>query len=101
MGKNFKIGEYVFYLDMVKECIEKVKVVSYREDLLEDDSIDVSYRVECEDGNKIYTDGNYLSETQIELANMFLESYGFSNELRFRPVCEKCTRLMTETYQPL
>lgn len=101
MGKNFKIGEYVFHLDTVKECIEKVKVVSYREDLLEDDSIDVSYRVECEDGNKIYTDENYLAETQIELANMFLESYGFSNELRFRPVCEKCTRLMTETYQPL
>ena len=101
MGKKFKIGEYVFHLDTVKERIKKVKVVSYREDLLEDDSIDVSYRVECEDGNKIYTDENYLAETQIELANMFLESYGFSNELRFRPVCEKCTRLMTETYQPL
>ena len=101
MGKKFKIGEYVFHLDTVKERIKKVKVVSYREDLLEDDSIDVSYRVECEDGNKIYTGENYLAETQIELANMFLESYGFSNELRFRPVCEKCTRLMTETYQPL
>ena len=101
MGKKFKIGEYVFHLDTVKERIKKVKVVSYREDLLEDDSIDVSYRVECEDGNKIYTDGKYLWKTQIELANMFLESCGFSNELRFRPVCEKCTRLMTETYQPL
>ena len=78
-----------------------MKVVSYREDLLEDDSIDVSYRVQNEDGNYVYTDENYLGTTQIELANKILESYGFSNELRFRPVCEKCTRLMTETYQPL
>lgn len=101
MEKNFKIGEYVFHLDTMKERIEKVKVVSYREDLLEDDSIDVSYRVESEDGNKIYTSENYLDETQIELANKLLETYGFSKELRFRPVCEKCTRLMTETYSPL
>lgn len=101
MEKNFKIGENVFHLDTVGERIEKVKVVSYREDLLEDDSIDVSYRVQNEDGNYVYTDENYLGTTQIELANKILESYGFSNELRFRPVCEKCTRLMTETYQPL
>lgn len=101
MEKNFKIGEYVFHLDTMEERIEKVKVVSYREELLEDDSIDVSYRVESEDGNKIYTSENYLDETQIELANKLLETYGFSKELRFRPVCEKCTRLMTETYLPL
>lgn len=34
MEKNFKIGEYVFHLDAVGERIEKVKVVSYKEDLL-------------------------------------------------------------------
>lgn len=97
MEKKFKIGEYVFHLDTMEERIEKVKVVSYREELLEDDSIDVSYRVESEDGNKIYTSENYLDETQIELANKLLETYGFSKELRFRPVCEKCTRFITET----
>ena len=101
MEKNFKIGEYVFHLDTVGERIEKAKVVAYREDLLEDDSIDVSYRVQSEDGNYVYTDENYLGTTQIELANKILESYGFSKELRFRPVCEKCTRLMTETDSPL
>lgn len=46
--------------------------------------------------NYVNTDENYLGTTLIELANKILESYGFSKELRFRPVCEKCTRFTTE-----
>lgn len=96
MEHNFKIGEYVFRSNL-KLHIEKVKVVAYKEELLEDGSIDVSYRVETEDGNKLYTDPDNLGRTQIELANKLLESGGFSYELRFRPVCEKCTRLEDDT----
>jgi len=100
MAQKFQLEESVLFIYGGR--LKKGKVVLYREELLEEGSIEVSYRVQCDEGGLLfYRDEWELARTELELANNILESYGFSNELRFRPVCEKCTRLMTETYQPL
>ena len=92
MEQKFKLGESVIY--MAGECIKKGKVVLYKEELLDGGSIEVTYRVQCDEGgNMHYKDEWELARTELDLANNILESFGFSKELRFRPVCEKCTRL--------
>ena len=96
MAQKFQLEESVLFFYGGR--FKKGKVVLYREELLEEGSIEVSYRVQCdEDGLLIYRDEWELARTELELANNILESYGFSNELRFRPVCERCTRSITES----
>lgn len=96
MAQKFQLGESVLY--MCGGRIKKGKVVLYKEELLDGDSIEVTYRVQCDEGGNLnYKDECELARTELDLANNLLESYGFRNELRFRPVCEKCTRFITET----
>lgn len=96
MAQKFHLEESVIYL--LDGKIKKGKVVLYKEELTIEESIEVTYRVQCyEDGNLNYKDECELARTELELANNILESYGFSNELRFRPVCERCTRSITES----
>lgn len=95
MERKFKLGESVIYL--YGDGIKKGEVVVYKEELLDGGLIDVSYRVKSEDGNVYYKKQYELGRTEMELANNLLESYGFSEELRFRPVCERCTRSITES----
>lgn len=96
MNHKFQLGESVLYFS--GGTIKKGIVVLCQEKLLDIGSIDVTYRVQCDkDDYSIYMDEWELARTDMELANNLLESYGFRNELRFRPVCEKCTRFITET----
>ena len=97
MAHKFQIGESVIYIRNLNGGICKGIVVLYQEELLDDDSIKVIYRVKSEDGNLNYKVERQLARTELELANNMLESYGFSEELRFRPVCERCTRSITES----
>lgn len=96
MNKKFQLGESVLYL-ISGGSVKKGKVVLYKEELLDEGSTEVTYRVESEDGDLSYKDPWELGRTEMELANNLLEAYGFSSELRFRPVCERCTRSITES----
>lgn len=96
MEQKFQLGESVLY--MFSGGIKKGKIVLYKEEILDEDSTGVTYRVQCdENGNLYYKDEWEMARTELELANNMLEAYGFSKELRFRPVCERCTRSITES----
>lgn len=94
MDHKFQLGESVLYIR--SGVIKKGKVVLYKEELLDGDSIAVIYRVQCEeDGDMNYKDEWEMAKNELDLANNILEEYGFSSDLRFRHVCERCTRTIT------
>lgn len=62
MAHKFQIGEEVWFRWGV---VMKGKITAYTEELINDESISAHYKI---------------------------KSLGVSEELRFRPVCEKCAR---------
>lgn len=55
MTHKFQLGESVIYISGGFN-VKKGKVVLYKEEELDDGSIDVTYRVKSEDGNMTYLD---------------------------------------------
>lgn len=68
MDQKFQLGESVLYFRGGK--VKKGKVVLYKEELLDGDSIEVTYRVQCdEDGDMNYKDEWELARNELDLAN--------------------------------
>lgn len=59
MAQKFQLGESVLY--MWGGRIKKGKVVLYKEELLDGDSIEVTYRVQCDEGGNL----NYKDEWEL------------------------------------
>ena len=92
MGHKYKIGEEVWFRWGV---VLKGKITAYTEELINDEIISAHYKIKSI--GEIYNVGeDLIFRNELEVANALLETYGVSEKLRFRPVCERCTRSITE-----
>lgn len=93
MEKKIEVGKEVFVDDGRKEIGKVMKRTTTVTKYI-GGGIDIReiYLIRIDD-QEFEFDSECVFNSEIDLANHILKRYGICDDLRFRPVCEKCTRL--------